>query len=441
MFRIGKLRTVNGCRLRIPSGRWRLLKVARLTGRASTTLKSWSALIAGDPGLLTFCVDRFLLDFGHPPAGLNPLAQWAKLHLADQLLKPKTIKALKQRNHCEALQWLERWNTAQSSCERSAVLFQMLKYQLPGQSKSKKSLSSIKRWLKDSMKDVLSDRKFKSVNQHPMFKGRLDGAGDGGILVDDAKRVRWALNLAAENSQLRSSFATRLQIEKLASLKQLAYGASHEINNPLANIATGSQALIQSEPDADRRRRLANIYQQSMAAHDMISDLMLFAHPPAPVIETVDLRTLVAEILKRSCQQDRCVKATFGVDVSTAALDRNQITIAIEALLRNAFEAIGQQDSTDRQPEVSIRVDIEKEHLRIFVVDNGPGFTAEQMRHLFDPFYSGRESGRGLGFGLSKVYRIVQVHHGDIVADRDKRSGETTFMIRLPLTQQRLKAN
>ena len=233
------------------------------------------------------------------------------------------------------------------------------------------------------------------------------------------------------------SFENRLQIEKLAALKQLAYGASHEINNPLANIATGAQALMQSESDSDRRLRLANIYQQSMAAHEMISDLMLFAHPPAPVMESVELRSLISEIVNRAEKQGRTVVATFGPGVTETKLDRTQIIVAIEALLRNAFEAISQMEGDDHCPKVSIRVDIGSksggDQLRFFVVDNGPGFNRQQARHMFDPFYSGREAGRGLGFGLSKVYRIVKLHHGEILANRDDRVGETTFLFCLPL--------
>lgn len=441
MFRIGKLQSIDCGRLSLPCERWRLLEIARLTGHHRPAIKAWSAVIGGDPGLLIFSIDRFESLTGQPPAGMDSLATWARLHLAKCLTAPHVVKRLKKNKQSAAVQWLARWSDSRTSCQRSGVVFQLLKHQRRCSLKSKDGLSEIKRWVRDSAQPVLEGAKFKSLVRHATFasaaQGNVGGRESGGITPAMARSL---LRLSTENLRLRSHFETRLEQEKLASLKQLAYGASHEINNPLANIATGAQALIQSEPDADRRRRLANIYQQSMAAHDMISDLMLFAHPPAPVFETVDLRTLVAEIMKRSAQQGRTVGATFGVDVNAATLDRNQMTIAIEALIRNAFEAIEQQSGAGREPEVSIRIDVAGEDLRIFVIDNGPGFSAEQGRHLFDPFYSGREAGRGLGFGLSKVYRIVHVHRGQIVADRDKRTGETTFMIRLPLkSDQRTK--
>ncbi len=75
-------------------------------------------------------------------------------------------------------------------------------------------------------------------------------------------------------------FERRLEEEKLAALVELAYGASHEINNPLANIATRAQVLLREEPHPERRRMLSAIHAQAMRAHEMIADLMLFARPP-----------------------------------------------------------------------------------------------------------------------------------------------------------------
>ena len=79
-------------------------------------------------------------------------------------------------------------------------------------------------------------------------------------------------------------------------MKELAYGASHEINNPLANIAARAQALLRDEADPERRRSLEAIYQQAMRAHEMISDLMLFARPPEPEMDGADLCGVASSI-------------------------------------------------------------------------------------------------------------------------------------------------
>ncbi|MEK6246958.1 MAG: ATP-binding protein [Planctomycetales bacterium] len=95
----------------------------------------------------------------------------------------------------------------------------------------------------------------------------------------------------------------------------------------------------------------------------------------------------------------------------------------------NSLEAIGHggriEVSAQRSSEKSGNTVI------ISVVDDGPGLSPEQHRHLFDPFYSGREAGRGLGFGLSKCWRIIQNHGGRIEVESLPGKG-ATFRIRLP---------
>ena len=430
MYGIGKLQTVAGCKVRLPCPDRLLLQVARLTvetgALTKSSIKSWGRLICGHPSLLVFCIDRFLYQYQRPPTELKQLARWARTHLADALSLPKVIKPLKDdKNNGRSKSVVKSWRSADSVCAYNKALYTLMRQPLPKQV----SPQPIKRWLNSACKELLSDPKF------PSLKKSAAGASCDGIDGFSISTLRSLLRSANESLHQEKLFQTRLQTEKLAALKELAYGASHEINNPLANIATGAQALMQLEPDEDRRHRLANIYQQSMAAHEMISDLMLFAHPPAPEMKTEDLRGMISAIVNRAQQQNRSIRVTFGPNVDSAKIDRNQIIIAIEALLRNAFEAIAQMESPPT-PKVSLRIDVVSElatdWIRIFVVDNGPGFTKQQKRHLFDPFYSGREAGRGLGFGLSKAYRIVKLHHGEIMAQRDADIGETTFLIKLP---------
>src|SRR5437867_12492917 len=102
-------------------------------------------------------------------------------------------------------------------------------------------------------------------------------------------------------------FAAALEAAKLQALYNFAYGLSHEINNPLANIATRAQTLLVDEKDPERRRKLATIVQQAFRAHEMIADLMLFARPPTLRLEAVDLAkladTVVAEMQEQAREQ------------------------------------------------------------------------------------------------------------------------------------------
>jgi signal transduction histidine kinase len=229
-----------------------------------------------------------------------------------------------------------------------------------------------------------------------------------------------------------------LEQEKLSAMKELAYGASHEINNPLANISSRAQLLMRDEVDPERRRFLATINSQAFRAHEMIADMMLFAKPPALQIETICLtrfvRETVAELaddLPDSVRLDCDVPAA---DELVAHGDPVQLTVAFRAIWANAREAMGDCG----QLRVAVRTvataptGVAAAWGEIEIADSGPGIRPEVRRHLFDPFFSGREAGRGLGFGLSKAWRIVTEHDGQLLVTSQPGEG-ASFTLRLPL--------
>lgn len=226
-------------------------------------------------------------------------------------------------------------------------------------------------------------------------------------------------------------FEKRLQREKLASMKQLAYGASHEINNPLANIASRAQTLMMDETDPERKLRLAKINQQAFRAHEMIADMMLFAHPPAPEFNDFEMGDAIREVGKelQSAADQQSTALDLGsissVGNTPVHADRTQICVALRALMMNALEALGEGG------KVTVAMHPAEEHLEVVVIDDGQGISEAAQRHLFDPFYCGREAGRGLGFGLSKVWRIAELHGGEILAESPSDGG-ARFRLRIP---------
>lgn len=230
-----------------------------------------------------------------------------------------------------------------------------------------------------------------------------------------------------------AAFDERLEREKLESLKELAYGAGHEVNNPLANIAARAQSLLADEPHPERQRKLTAIHRQAMRAHEMIADLMLFARPPEPEFAECDLAEIVRRVVGEFAEdaRERYVVITCEApSPAIAAVDETQLGVAVAALVKNALEAIGEQGHV----EVAVRVvHVAGEHkAEIVVADNGPGIAPEVRRHIFDPFFSGREAGRGLGFGLSKCWRIVTDHGGSVVV-ASPATGGAEFTIALPV--------
>ncbi|WP_254507211.1 sensor histidine kinase [Anatilimnocola floriformis] len=224
------------------------------------------------------------------------------------------------------------------------------------------------------------------------------------------------------DADIQSRFAQDLEREKLASLKQFAYGLSHEINNPLTNISMRAQSLLASEKDADRRRALEAINAQAFRAFEMLADLMLFAHPPQPNVTAFDAAELLREVVAQQAatakeQQTKLHLAEVPADLPLLSADRTQIAAALAALIKNALEALRTSG------EIQLVAAASGEHFEFTVSDNGPGISPEVRRHLFDPFFSGREAGRGLGLGLCKAWRIAELHQGEITVESERGSG------------------
>jgi len=237
---------------------------------------------------------------------------------------------------------------------------------------------------------------------------------------------------------LETEFQETLQTEKLDAMKELAYGASHEINNPLANISTRAQLLIKDEKDPERRRKLAAINAQAMRAYEMIADMMLFARPPRLAPESMDLvaliHSLVAELEPIATDRSTTLNCNGASGPLVITADAAQLSVALRAMCINSLEALG----GGGQIEITVRPapqDTDSapgKAVQIIVYDDGPGIDPEVRRHLFDPFYSGREAGRGLGFGLSKCWRIITNHGGRIDVESQPGHG-ATFTITLPV--------
>lgn len=237
----------------------------------------------------------------------------------------------------------------------------------------------------------------------------------------------------ARQQQLETNFNQTLEAEKLESMAEFAAGAGHEINNPLAIIAGRAQLFLRDEPDPERRRDLAIINVQAMRVYEMIADMMLFARPPQPELAEVDLIALielcVTELEPKAAERRIAIERDLPVSPLNITADATQLTVALRALLDNALNAI----DSDGNVWIAARAISDSDGvIEIIVRDSGPGITPEVRRHLFDPYYSGRQAGRGLGLGLSKCWRIVTLHGGRIEVESAPGQG-ATFRIVLPL--------
>lgn len=218
------------------------------------------------------------------------------------------------------------------------------------------------------------------------------------------------------------------QPELLEALVEFAAAAGHEINNPLAVILGRVQLLHSREADPARRQALETIAGQAHRIRDMIGDLMVFADPPPPQLSRVELVTTLAPLLNH-LRQSTPEPVRPGRPVIPPALlqddlpanlwvraDPDHLRTAVAELLRNALhptvaasrvelraELVGE---TAESPQSAGKSE-SPSYCRLIVRDDGRGLSAEESVHLFNPFYSGRQAGRGLGFGLCKAWRLA----------------------------------
>lgn len=228
------------------------------------------------------------------------------------------------------------------------------------------------------------------------------------------------------------SFFLRPDPEKLEALAEFAAGAGHEINNPLATIIGRAQLLLKDEHDPQRRQMLMSIGSQAYRIRDMIGDAMLVGRPPLPEFQNLHIAEVASKVVASQATDLAAEGVSVQVDVQqdlVVRADAVQLAIVLSELLRNARQAMvpkgGQIVLTAaNRPHHQLACLIE-------VTDQGKGFNADERKHAFDPFYSGRQAGRGLGFGLTKCWRIIEQHRGEIEI-QSSSSGPTTVRIALP---------
>lgn len=250
----------------------------------------------------------------------------------------------------------------------------------------------------------------------------------------------------------------RLQALKLSALAEFAAGAGHEINNPLAVISGQAQYVLKQMDWLDvpaeeidnvgeylegLRAKVApslqKIIGQTQRVHSILTELMQFARPSRPNLQSVSVRSLLAEVADslEALAQQRKVQLLVAGSPHDELLhaDAGQARVALTGLLRNAIEAA--------PPEGWARIRVEKKSktaLDVIVEDNGNGPCPTTREHLFDPFFSGRSAGRGRGMGLPIAWRLARQQGGDVRFD-GVNDGVTRFVLTLPLAAATLNVS
>ena len=225
-----------------------------------------------------------------------------------------------------------------------------------------------------------------------------------------------------------------VQREKLASLAQLVSGAAHEINNPLAAILGYSELLAaQAGLESEQASMARKIGQQARRTRELLSSLLSFAQQSPGEKTLLDMGSIVQRALQMKML--RTENKNIHLE-SRIAPGLPQIWGNVNQLFQCCVEIIG--NATDALEEVgggtlSVSVLEEGDELVMEFSDSGPGIRDPQR--IFDPFYTTKAVGKGMGLGLSVTYGVVQDHQGQISCE-NRPEGGAVFELRFPAAKQ-----
>jgi signal transduction histidine kinase/HD-like signal output (HDOD) protein len=242
----------------------------------------------------------------------------------------------------------------------------------------------------------------------------------------------------AGGSQLLAQTSEALaEARTLAALGDLAAGAGHEINTPLAVVSGRAQIMRDKAQTPEDRRTWQTIADQAQRISDIITGLMEFASPPAPNAEPVSAGKLLSESANAFSSSDHPQAAGCGVDIQVEddvpriLADGGQVKAVLAELLANAASAVGAAGLI----VLSASADDARRHVLLKVRDNGSGMDAATLARAFTPFYSAQKAGRRRGLGLPKAKRYVENNGGRMWIDSEPGKG-TVVSIQLPAAQR-----
>jgi len=238
------------------------------------------------------------------------------------------------------------------------------------------------------------------------------------------KQSRLCEQLAQVNHLLHQSQQRLLQKQALASVGEMACGAAHEINNPLAVVVGRSELLASTEDDPKRRETLQLIAKNGREMSNIVSELLEVSKPQHPKRENVRVADIVAAALERCKQQGEernvGIEAQLEEDMPEVQADGEQIAAAISELVSNGIESYQGRGGTVR---LTGRYDEVNDEVVLEVSDHGCGMDEQTLRKAFDPFFSARPAGRGRGLGLSRAMRQVESNGGRLLLQSRPQEG------------------
>lgn len=240
--------------------------------------------------------------------------------------------------------------------------------------------------------------------------------------------------LADANRRLHNAQNEIVRGKAMISVGEMAGGAAHEMNNPLAVISGRSQLLAAQLTDPKQKHAAALIYDQSHRLSEIITELMDYAKPVPPSPRECDVADLVGRAIHEAKlldeTPDRSIETTAG-DVPTVEVDPDQVSAALREIIGNAIQAT---DEAKGHIAIHGAYDAVSNKVVLTIADNGCGMDEETLKRAFDPFFSSRRAGRRRGMGLAKAMRWIDASGGAIRLESKVGQG-TRMTVLLPAAE------
>ena len=299
-----------------------------------------------------------------------------------------------------------------------------------------KTLSQAKGPISRDMEIFYPENRFLNFYIVPLLIERRTPNDD---VNSEAEQVGHAIILRDITESRRSTEKT-IESERFNALKLLAAGVAHEIGNPLNSLHIHLQLMERKVRKLDGK--IKDELQEAIAISraeitrldSIVTQFLEAIRPSTPVLHPQNVNMIVEEAVRFLAPEiedrDIVVEQELRSDLPLLELDRDQMKQVFYNVIKNSFEAM------KRRGILRIRTDMDATHVNISFTDTGGGISAENLSRVFEPYFTTKKSGSGLG--LLIVRRIVREHGGEMAIQSDEGRG-LTLTIRLPYRDKRVR--
>jgi len=247
--------------------------------------------------------------------------------------------------------------------------------------------------------------------------------------ITDSNENSFIQGLLHDITQLRSAEKSSLMIEKLAVAARLVQTLAHEIRNPLTNITLSYEQLQKTEHLESQEPYFDIIYRNSNRINHIISQLIYSSRPSEVILYPNYIQAVLDDAI--AAASDRIVLKNIRLQVKypnesiVVMADKSQLSLAFLNIITNSIEAM-----EDKEGRLIISVQTHDSHCEIRITDNGCGISEENQKKLFEPYFTNKRN--GVGLGLSATLNVLQSHRSKIDVISIPGTG-TTFCVTIPI--------